>query len=69
MSFFECCHYCVAPKRHAGCHSTCPEYIKQRKQWDELKAAEELAKRATPKMSPAQIRAIRKGKYKSKYIY
>lgn len=20
------CRYCVAPKRYAGCHSTCPEY-------------------------------------------
>ena len=23
---FECCRHCVAPKRHPGCHATCPEY-------------------------------------------
>lgn len=22
------CNGCVAPKRHAGCHSTCPDYAK-----------------------------------------
>lgn len=21
------CHNCVAPKRHVGCHSTCPEFL------------------------------------------
>ena len=20
------CRYCVAPKRHVGCHGTCPDY-------------------------------------------
>ena len=24
-----CCKDCVPPKRHGGCHSTCPEYIAQ----------------------------------------
>jgi len=24
------CRYCVAPKRHPGCHAECPEY----KEWD-----------------------------------
>lgn len=23
---FECCHHCVAPKRHPGCHDRCEEY-------------------------------------------
>lgn len=23
---FECCHYCVPPKRHPGCHDRCPEF-------------------------------------------
>lgn len=21
------CRYCVAPKRHIGCHATCPEWL------------------------------------------
>lgn len=30
MKLFECCHYCVAPKRHPGCHSQCKDYIEQK---------------------------------------
>jgi len=30
-----CCRYCVAPKRHPGCHSTCEEYLKQSKENNE----------------------------------
>lgn len=26
----NCCHGCVAPKRHPGCHDTCPEYRKEK---------------------------------------
>jgi hypothetical protein len=27
ISVYECpCKDCVAPKRHSGCHSVCPEY-------------------------------------------
>ena len=22
----KCCHFCVAPKRHLGCHGKCSEY-------------------------------------------
>ena len=32
MATITCCRYCVAPKRHPGCHSTCPEYIKEREE-------------------------------------
>jgi hypothetical protein len=31
------CRYCVAPKRHVGCHITCPEY----KKWN-IKHQQEL---------------------------
>ena len=30
MKVIECCHHCVPPKRHEGCHSHCPEYIEER---------------------------------------
>lgn len=26
MASFECCHKCVAPKRHPGCHGHCQDY-------------------------------------------
>ena len=25
----ECCANCIVPKRHIGCHGTCPDYIEQ----------------------------------------
>lgn len=33
-----CCYGCVPPKREPGCHSTCPEYLKQKAEHDALKA-------------------------------
>ena len=35
----NCCRYCVAPKRHPGCHSRCSEYIAEKAKHDEEKAA------------------------------
>ena len=36
MATKECpCRYCVAPKRHQGCHTTC-------KEWEEWKSSEEV---------------------------
>lgn len=38
----KCCLYCVAPKRHPGCHGDCPEYLQEREALDEeLKKARE----------------------------
>lgn len=60
MSFFECCHYCKAPKRYPGCHDKCPDYIGSKKLWDAHKEAERLARAAEPPMSSAQVRAMRR---------
>lgn len=35
----DSCHYCVAPKRHPGCHDTCPEYQKAKAEHEARKAA------------------------------
>lgn len=32
------CKGCVAPKRHPGCHSTCPEYLADKERHDKEKA-------------------------------
>ena len=32
------CTGCVPPKRHLGCHSTCPEYIAEKKAWEKKRA-------------------------------
>ena len=33
-----CCKGCTAPKRHPGCHGSCPEYIADKAEHDRLKA-------------------------------
>lgn len=34
MNYFECCHYCVAPKRYPGCSGKCPDYKQARAKYD-----------------------------------
>lgn len=66
MGLFECCHYCVAPKRHLGCHDTCPEYLEDKQICEERKELERLIKSGTPQKSPAHVRAIRE-KYRNQH--
>ena len=41
----ECCCGCVAPKRYPGCHAVCPEYIKERAEYDRRKAIHDREQR------------------------
>lgn len=41
-SVIRCCYGCVAPKRHVGCHATCPNYIKEKEINDENLKTEQL---------------------------
>ncbi len=58
--FFECCRYCVAPKRHPGCHSTCPDYLQQRAEYDKCKAIEDEKKRVKNGCRSQRGEAVRK---------
>ena len=40
MSTINCCHYCVPPKMHPGCHDHCPEYAAEKAKHEKLKAAD-----------------------------
>ena len=40
MGMFKCCHPCVPPKRHPGCHDHCPEYAAEKAENDRLKEAD-----------------------------
>ena len=40
-NYFEECQKCVPPKRHPGCHGTCPDYAKARAKYDADKAKAE----------------------------
>lgn len=37
MKIYYTCSECVAPKRHPGCHATCPEYQKDKELYRSLK--------------------------------
>ncbi len=39
------CKGCVAPKRYPGCHDHCPEYQKQKAEYEERKAIADKEKR------------------------
>ena len=36
----KCCHHCVPPKRHTACWGHCPDYAKERAEYDAKKAIE-----------------------------
>ena len=40
MGLINCCHFCVPPKRHPGCHGNCPEYADEKAEHERLKAAD-----------------------------
>ena len=40
----KCCKGCVAPKRYPGCHDRCPEYKKEKAEYEQRKAAEDKKK-------------------------
>jgi len=67
MRFFECCHYCVAPKRYPGCHSTCSDYIKQKKLWDANQEAIRQDTLSRSLMTPARKAAFFAIKNRKKY--
>ena len=36
MSYFKECAQCVPPRRHPGCHQTCPDYIEDKERHDKI---------------------------------
>lgn len=38
MKSFECCRFCVAPKRYPGCHAVCQEYLAKKAEYETRKA-------------------------------
>ncbi len=61
-NIINCCHGCVAPKRHPGCHSTCPEYLKQRAEYDERKAIDDERRRVRNGCFQQRDAAVRRAK-------
>ena len=36
-SKISCCRYCVPPKRHSACWGHCPEYLKEKAEYEAMK--------------------------------
>lgn len=43
---FECCHFCVAPKRQPGCHDKCPDFAEAKIKFEARKAVIEADREA-----------------------
>ena len=56
----NCCHGCVAPNRHPGCHGSCPEYIKEKAVHDAQMAEIYKKKRISQGLSAQRTRAVSK---------
>lgn len=55
-----CCKDCVAPKRHPGCHGSCPEYLADKAEHDRLKAEYDKANQTTGAIIEDQMRKVYK---------
>lgn len=61
IKYFSSCYRCEPPKRHPGCHATCPEYIEDRKAYDTMKEAVEYEKKLnTAIVTPGLERSLKR---------
>lgn len=70
MMVIKCCKGCVAPKRHTACWDHCPEYQKEKAEYEKLKAAEDKKRRTDTAIflqrSAAVARATKNRRYSQK---
>lgn len=59
----RCCKDC--PKRTSHCHSTCPEYLEEKKHHDELKARIDEKRRVDQQLDSVAIRRVNRAKSKT----
>ena len=64
--FFRCCIDCE--DRHVGCHSKCPKYNADRKEWYKLNSAIRDSERTTRHTSIVYKYQNHRGKYIAKTI-
>lgn len=56
----KCCRYCIAPKRHVGCHGECVEYLEERKALDELSQGAYEKRRIAQNIYEQRSESVRK---------
>lgn len=63
-STISCCHHCVPPKRHTACWDHCPEYLKEKAEYETIKAErrkKEAIERGLDAQKYAFVNQARKG--------
>ena len=54
----RCCNGCMAPKRHPGCHGTCPEYLKEKAEHDAQMEADYKRRRTIHDLNDQRYRGV-----------
>ena len=63
-STISCCRHCVPPKRHTACWDHCPEYLKEKAEYEAVKAElrkKEAIDRGLNAQKYASVNRARKG--------
>lgn len=60
------CYGCIPPRRHPGCHATCPDYEKDDAEHQERKAAENKRKKILYGLTGQRTSAVAKAYKKRK---
>ena len=57
-----CCNGCVAPKRHPGCHGSCPEYRVEKTEYEVQKAKMDKQKAIKSGLDSMAIAAVNRAR-------
>lgn len=60
----KCCQYCTPPERRPGCHSTCEDYLHERKKHERDKRNEDFQRRAKRDCDDYEIKNVMKANKK-----
>lgn len=67
MTAIKCCKGCVAPKRYPGCHDRCPEYKKDKAEYEARKAIADRAKYTDQEIYSQKSKAVAKATKNRRY--
>lgn len=56
----RCCHGCMAPNRHPGCHDHCPEYLKEKAEHEARAEADYKRRKTIQNLNEQRYRAVTK---------
>lgn len=58
MGVIRCCRGCKPPKRNPYCHTNCPEYLKEKAEWEELRQKDEQQKQIDYELDSQREKAV-----------